>query len=106
MDDPREIVKRHLGELLVAGREYHSPLPADVAGWYCYTADGGHSIAVLLAKDLSAAFEPLNSPADFLVPAPVKSVLRAYTVVNGYVVVDLPYSPDLGLQTEDEDDEY
>lgn len=104
MPDPQTAIARALGGLLVPGRRYPRPLPPELERWYCYTADGGHSIAVVLAQHYR---EDAADLTDQLVPAPVRSVLRAgYTIRRGYVVCDLPYDPDLGLTTPPEDDEY
>jgi len=44
---------------------------------------------------------------DYLVPAPVKAVLRrGYKVKDGYVWCNIPYSEELGLLTEEDDDEF
>jgi hypothetical protein len=85
---------------------YHTKLPPELEAFYTYTPDGGHSIECLLAEQSAEAFTT-HSVRDHLVPCPVKAVLRVgYRVQRGYVVVDLPYDPDLGLLTEPEDDEY
>lgn len=42
--------------------------------------------------------EPIEN---FLVPAPIKSVIRhGYTVKDGYVWSNIPYSKETGLETE------
>ena len=100
--EPKQVVQRVLAGWLVPGKRYPRPLPVEIAPWHCYTADGGHSIVVVLRRD----FRPGADLTDSLVPAPVKSVLRGYAIEDGYVVCDLPYDPDLGLRTPPEDDEY
>ncbi len=106
---PQEIQKIHtiitdaLGAYLVTGKRYPTALPADLAPWYCYTSDGGHSIVVVLMNQV----QPGATVTDFLVPAPVKAVLRAgYTLRDGFVWCDLHYDATLGLVTEPGDDEY
>lgn len=105
--DRQQTIERYFAgtPFLVRGKAYPSPLPPELADWYCYTSDGGHSILCLLEENAGAAFA---SHAEFenLVPAPVKAVLRGYRIVHGYVVADLAYDPDLGLITEAEDDEF
>jgi hypothetical protein len=103
---PKEIVERHFEgtSYLVGGKKYHKALPNDLAEWYCYTADGGHSILALIEGDFDE-----NSPAtweDHLCPCPVKSILRKYRILNGIPVAPLQYSSEIGLITEDGDDEY
>lgn len=98
--DPAAVIARVLAGVLVPGRPYPSPLPAELAAWHCYMVDGGHSILVALPAD--------GPPTeDRLVPAPVKAVLRAgWTVMSGFIVCDLPYDPHLGLVTEEDDEEF
>ena len=98
--DPRAAIERAIGPYLVRGRRYHSPLPPELHRWYAYTVDGGHSIVCRLRGHMT------DDPFSDLIPVPVQSVLRGYTVEGGYVVVDLPYDPDLGLITPEEDDEF
>ena len=85
-----------LGPYLVPGRTYPGSLPAGLAEWYCYTIDGGHSIACRLASDPDAG----------LLPVPVRTVLRGYRVTAAGVIVDLPYDDELGIVTPPEDDEF
>ena len=88
---------------LVAGKAYPKPLPAELQPWYVYTADGGHSIVVVLTP----ASTPIENVLDLLVPAPVKTVLRVgYQVIEGLIYANLPYDSTLGLLTEPDDDEY
>jgi hypothetical protein len=88
-----EIIAKYVGGL-VPGRTYGRPLPDDLAPWYCYVVDSGHSIAIV-----PQAFHGSNlTLPDLLVPAPVRAVTAAgWTMSDGYVVCDLPYDPDLGL---------
>jgi hypothetical protein len=94
------IEKAGLAHMAVSGKKYHSPLPKELEQFYCYMQDGGHCILVLLPGCKNRPVE------DYIIPAPVKAVLRrGYTVQDGYVVCDLPYSESLGL-TCAKDDEY
>lgn len=81
--DKQKIMQRILGDVLVPGKRYHSPLPPELVEWYAYTSDGGHSIICLLAEDAGEAFASHDVIAR-LVPCPVKAVLRGYRVVRGY----------------------
>lgn len=89
---------------LVRGKAYHSTLPADLAPWYCYTQDGGHSILCLL----EGSFEEGEDLTEALIPAPVKTVLRGYRLQGGYVVATtgFQYSEEVGLITDPKDDEF
>jgi hypothetical protein len=98
----REIIHQILDAYLVAGKTYPRPLPKELQEWYCYTVDGGHSIVCAIKR----LYQPNATPDTFLVPVPVKSVLRGYTEQDGYILVDLPYDSQIGLMTPGEDDEY
>lgn len=99
----QQIIEQMLAPSLVRGKTYLSPLPDALRAWYCYTSDGGHSL-LCAVKSL---YTPGGDPNDFLVPMPVKSVLRAgHTEQEGYIVVDIPYNSLIGLITPREDDEY
>lgn len=87
---------------LEPGRVYPRPLPADLAGWYCYVTGAGHSIVVIPENQLRAG----EAAADLAVPAPVRTVLRCgWRVQNGWIVSDVPYDDDLGVVVEDDDEE-
>lgn len=73
-----------------------------IAARYAYCSDGGHSIVCCLKQDFQTGIDL----TDFLLPVPVKSVLRGYQNLDGYIVVDLPYSTEIGLITSPEDDEF
>jgi hypothetical protein len=103
LGSPAEIIAKQLGRYLVAGRTYLNPLPPELQAWYCYTADGGHSILVAVA----AHYKSGGDPDEFLVTAPVKAVQRAgWQLRDGFVVADLEYDPHRGLTTDESDDEY
>jgi hypothetical protein len=56
---------------------------------------------------LENEYRPGTRVEDWLVPAPVRAVLRAgYQVRDGLVWCQLPYSSEVGVLTESEDDEY
>lgn len=105
--DNKRIIERVMGEMLVAGKSYHSELPSELSDWYCYTLDGGHSILCLRAEDLAESFAPDVMTTDYLIPVPVKAVLRdGHVIVNEFVVVTPPCDSNIGLITEPEDDEF
>ena len=97
------IRKAGLERYVILGKRYPFPLPKELKGFYCYTVDGGHSIIVVLENEYRAG-EPVEN---FLVPAPVKTVLKVgYTIREGYVWCKIPYSKEIGLVTDEEDTEY
>jgi len=105
--NPQQVINTVLGTYLTQPQPmYPRELPPDLAAWYCHTIDGGHSILGLLA----ASTEPWpNDPTDYLVPIPVKSVLRGYRAARGYVVATSPElrcSSELGLIVPEEDNKY
>lgn len=105
--DPAQVIASTHGAYVVAGRTYPRPLPPELAPWHCYTADGGHSLVVLLAAHAGDYDKPGADIGQHTVPAPVKSVLRAgWTVrADGFLVTDLPYDERIGLVTDPDDDE-
>lgn len=97
------IRKARLSGYVVRGMSYPSPLPPELQEAYCYTSDGGHSIIVVLENE----YHDGQRVEDNLVPAPVKTVLRrGYKIKDGYVWCNIPYSEELGLLTEEDDDEF
>lgn len=97
------IQKAGLESLVVRGKKYHSPLPFELEDAYCYTLDGGHSIIVVIESEYRKD-EPVEN---FLVPAPIKTIIRhGYIVKDGYVWSKIPYSKEIGLVTEEGDDEF
>lgn len=82
--------------------KYPQALPVELREKYIYTPDGGHSIQCVLKQHFAAG----RDMSDFLVPVPVKAVLRGYEIIDGYAVVDLPYDTMLGLIVPEEDTEF
>jgi len=100
-----QIIKKLLEENVETGIKYPSPLPADISPWYVYTGKSGHRILCVLNNNLSANM----TEADYenrLVSAPVKTVLRGYTIQNGFVIVDCEYDAVAGFAAEPEDREF
>ena len=103
--DKDEIIRlAGLERWVLPGRSYPEPLPDDLAPFYCYTRDGGHSILVVLESE----YKEGDSPEGYIVAAPVKTVLRyGYHVRDGLVWSKIPYNSDDGLLVdEDEEVEY
>lgn len=102
------IIHDTLAAYLVPNKRYPQPLPPPLARWYCYTTDGGHCIVVVLKSAWDTHRGDGTPITDYLVPAPVKTVLRTgYTETpDGFLICDLPYDDDLGLITQEGDDEY
>ena len=84
-------------------RSYPSPLPDDPLTYYCYTRDGGHSLLVVVENEYRQGLSPVR----FIIPAPVKMVLKAgYRLQDGLLWATLPYDRDEGLRVDDTDVEY
>jgi len=102
----REKLIRRAGleQWVLPGRCYFTPLPDDIAPFYCYTRDGGHSILVVLESE----YKPGDDPERYIVASPVKTVLKyGYHVRDGLLWAKIPYSQDEGLiLDEDEEVEY
>ena len=99
------IVKQLLEENVEPGIKYHSPLPGDISPWYVYTRSSGHRILCVLKKSLSENMAEADY-RNMLVSAPVKTVLKCYTIQDGFVIIDYEYNADTGFVTELEDREY
>ncbi|MEV0733990.1 hypothetical protein [Polymorphospora sp. NPDC050346] len=86
----------------VPGRTYPGELPAELAPWYAYVRDGGHSI-VVIPESLYG-----TGPADdMLTPVPVRTVLRlGWQTRDGYLVVPIAYDADLGVVVPEDDEEF
>ncbi len=100
-----QIIKKLLEENVEIGIKYHSPLPGDILPWYVYTAISGHRVLCVLRKNISDNMTE-SEYQNRLLSAPVKTVLRGYTVQDGFVVIDSEYSADTGFVTEMEDREF
>ena len=96
-------IRDMLGAYVDYNKRYPARLHVALTEWYCYTVDGGHSILAAL----KSAYTPDADPSTFLAPVPVKTVLRGYAITeDGYILVDVPYDPELGLITDPADAEY
>lgn len=83
-------------------KQYHSELSPELEYWYCYPVDAGHSILCILEEHFKENMDYKN----YLVPCPVKSVLYGYRKVEDYIIVDIPYSKDFGLNAPEGDTEF
>ncbi len=104
MTRPDDIIREAgLETWVLSGRSYPHPLPDDLRPFYCYTRDGGHSLLVVLENEFRAG----QKPERFIIPAPVKTVIRAgYHLKDGLLWTTLPYKPDSGLVVDQGDLEF
>lgn len=89
---PKEVITDLIPVDMVRWRKrYPEPLPGYLAPWYLYLDDHGHSVLVALASAYTAG----GDPGHFMVPVPVRTVLRLgwTTCPDGYPVVALDYTP-------------
>lgn len=101
-----EVQHALLGVPQLPDARYHSPLPAELASFYCYPLDAGHSLCVVPAS-LVPAIDYLEYWTEYLVPVPVKTVLRlGWTIERCLPVVDVPYDPETGAVVPDQDEEW
>lgn len=86
-----KVIAEVLGSFNDRTKSYVPPLPDDIAKWYCYPPDAGHSILCVLKSGLREGLSHVGST----VPVPVKTVQKGYEIQDGFVVVDLyiPTSP-------------
>lgn len=100
-----EMIKKLLEEKVEPGVKYHSSLPGDIAPWYVYTRSSGHRILSVLRESLSENMIE-SDYREKLVSAPVKTVLRGYTIENGFVIIDSEYITGTGFASEIDDREF
>jgi hypothetical protein len=91
----------------VPNKRYPRPLPEELARWYVYSPDCGHSIVVIPTSELPTG-DP--APVDFMencVPVPVRTVQRlGYTSVGGFLVCPVEYDSVLGALPGRDDEEW
>ncbi|MFH0957465.1 MAG: hypothetical protein V1897_02065 [Pseudomonadota bacterium] len=84
---------------------YPGFIPYDLRAFYVYTPDMGHCIKVIpsnLENEVKTA-----DPQEFLLAAPVRSVLRCgFRWLRGFPVAPIPFIPGHGLATPPEDIEF
>lgn len=99
---PLDQARATQGLVLKAGAHYPTTLPAELAPFYCYPVDGGHSLLVL-----PTAFAGQRPVEEYLVPIPVKTVLRlGWNMQAGVPLVAVEYDTQLGAVTPAEDEEW
>lgn len=103
-----DMVRRaHLEAWHVEGRRYTRSLPPELEAAYAYISDSGHSLIVLIDELVEGP-----NVDDYLLPVPVRTVLRlGYRVDdNGIVHVrsgpGVSYSREVGLVVPEEDEEW
>jgi hypothetical protein len=99
-----KILQKLLAESINPGVKYHSTLPEEIKQWYVYTAKSGHRILCVLKNSIAGDMEEADYE-ERLVSAPVKTVLRGYSIEKGFVVIDSVYDAEKGFLTEAEDRE-
>lgn len=96
------VKKAKLTKHVVLGKKYHTELPEELKPFYCYVHDGGHSLICIFPEHINK-----KSRDNYLVPAPVKTVLRnGYIIKHDYLVCSIPYDDEIGLLTQTGDHEY
>ncbi len=100
-----QIIQKLLEEKVEPGVKYHTPLPGDISQWYVYTGRSGHRILCVLNRDLPSEMTQQDYE-ERLMSAPVKTVLRGYTIRDGFIIVDAVYDELSGFITETEDREF
>lgn len=81
--------------------DYPASLPAELQAAHVYLLDNGHCIMCLL-KQHEDMWGKTNNRYAYEVPVPVKYMLQnEYHVYNGFIVVDLPYDDNFGVDVPD-----
>jgi hypothetical protein len=86
--------------------DYLSSLPYELRRWYRRLDSCGHSI--LSISPHAVHLFPNAAITGLLIPCPVKTVLRGYSIRDGYVWLNPEthcYDKELGLVVDDEDEE-
>jgi hypothetical protein len=84
--------------------DYPGEIPNDLKPFYTYLPGQGHSINIIPSILEDKAME--GDPAEHLLPAPVKTVLRCgIRWVRGFPVAPIPFIPGHGLAVPPEDTE-
>lgn len=85
--------------------DYPGFIPYDLRAFYVYTPDMGHCIKVI-PSNLEIEVQTAD-PNQFLLAAPVRSVLRCgFRWLRGFPVAPIPFIPGHGLATPPEDIEF
>lgn len=88
----------------------------DLKWWYVYPTDSGHCILAVLHRGWGGSQGKIlletgnvKAIAGMMVPIPLKSVLRGYQVINGFILATseaLAYDDEVGLINPPEDDQF
>ncbi|MFD7553577.1 hypothetical protein ACFV9E_03425 [Streptomyces sp. NPDC059835] len=101
---PRSIIAASLGgwvDMNPPAREMHEDL-----AWWHVGCEGTHSSVVVADPGTLGDRPGVRELTEHLLPAPVRTVERlGWRMVGGFVVVDLPVDPELGLVVPEEDEE-
>jgi len=84
---------------------YPGVIPEELKPFYDYLPTQGHSIKIIPSMFEEKAMN--GDPEEFLIPAPVKTVLRCgIRWAKGYPVAPIPFIPGHGLAVPPDDTEY
>jgi hypothetical protein len=100
--EKQKTIERNFCGDLIDGKKYTRPLPQELAEWYAYTRDGGHSICCVLQQDC----RPGVVLSNHLIPLPVRTVLKDYWVRDDYIVIDVPYGRTVEWSIPEDDYEF
>lgn len=101
----QDLINKLMQQGIDTGVRYHSALPEELLQWYLYTRETGYRLLCIPKSEIAENMieEDYN---DRLVSASVKSVLRGYTLRNGFIIADSDYDAVKGFLTESEDREF
>lgn len=102
--EPALVISAGFSDVIHPGKHYPTELEPQLAPWYVYTIDGGHSLIVAVRS----LYRRGAHPDEFLCPCPVKTVQRLGWLLTeeGFLIVDATYYLTLGVVAPDEDTEH
>jgi len=100
-----QVIKKLLEENVRTDIKYHTALSDDISPWYVYTVNSGYRVLCVPRINISEDMTE-DDYRSRLVSAPVKTVLRGYSIQEGFIVTDCDYNSDKGFITEMEDREF
>jgi hypothetical protein len=96
-------------DIVIPDQAYPHPLPPDLAPWYVYLPDSGHSILCFL----DGFYDPVSLGTDDawqqMCPVPVRTVLRGWRMLESWPIALSGFSYDSArglLLTDPADEEF
>lgn len=82
-------------------------LPKDLAEYYVYLVDNGHSVVAVTPVHAEKAKKEGHDLEDYEVPIPVDYILeKGYVIEDGVVICDFPYDSEWGVVLDEKYNTY